>query len=97
VAPQRETAEDLLKAYVSLVVTESKRVREADISDGSRVKHGSRKHVKDLEARIQSLSHFRDKHRKGTEKRAEYSRLIGRLKSELASAKRSTQGSNDRT
>lgn len=76
-----------LEEYVSLVV--ERRVREADISDGSRVKHGSRKHIKDLEARIAHLVLFRDKQKRGSEARANYSRLIGRLKSELSSAKRS--------
>jgi hypothetical protein len=75
-----------LEEFVDLVI--ERRVREADISDGSRVKHGSHKHIKDLEARIEHLKMFRDKHKRGTEKRAEYSRLIGRLKSELASANR---------
>ena len=75
-----------LEEYVELVV--EKKVREADISDGSRVKHGSGKHIKDLERRIKELQHFRDKHKRGSEKRAEYSRLIGRLKSELSSARR---------
>jgi hypothetical protein len=78
--------ESLLETYVGLVV--ERKVREADISDGSRVKHGSRKHISDLEARIKHLVMFRDKHSRGSEKRSEYSRLIGRLKSELASAKR---------
>jgi hypothetical protein len=81
-----EAQGNLLETYVGLVV--ERRVREADVSDGSRVKHGSHKHIKDLEARIKSLMHFRDKHKRGSEKRSEYSRLIGRLKSELASAKR---------
>lgn len=78
----RETLEE----YVGLVV--ERRVREADVSDGSRVKHGSRKHIRDLEARIESLMMFRTKQKRGSEQRANYSRLIGRLKSELASAKR---------
>jgi len=75
-----------LQEFVELVV--EKRVREADISDGSRAKHGSRKHIRDLERRIKELMHFRDKQKRGSEARANYSRLIGRLKSELASAKR---------
>jgi len=75
-----------LEELVDLVV--ERRVREADISDGSRVKHGSHKHIKDLEARIEHLMMFRDKQKRGSEARANYSRLIGRLKSELASAKR---------
>jgi hypothetical protein len=76
-----------LEEFVGLVV--ERKVREADISDGSRVKHGSRKHIRDLENRIKSLMMWRDKHKRGSEKRAEYSRLIGRLKSELSAAKRS--------
>jgi hypothetical protein len=75
-----------LREYVQLVV--ERRVREADVSDGSRVPHGSSKHVRDLEVRIKSLSMWRDKHKKGSDKRADYSRLIARLKGELASAKR---------
>jgi hypothetical protein len=63
-------------------------MREADVSDGSRVPHGSKKHVKDLEARIASLTTWRDKQKRGSESRANYSRLISRLKGELASAKR---------
>jgi hypothetical protein len=63
-------------------------MREADISDGSRVPHGSSKHVRDLEARIKSLEMWRGKQKRGSEARANYSRLISRLKSELSSARR---------
>lgn len=80
---------ELLREYLELVVTE-KRMREADISDGSRVKHGSRKHIKDLETRIASLEMWRKKHKRGSEARANYSRLISRLKGELSSARRAT-------
>ena len=76
----------LLKEYVDLIV--EKRMREADVSDGSRVKHGSRKHIKDLEARISSLEMWRNKQKRGSEARANYSRLISRLKSALASARK---------
>jgi len=75
-----------LRQFVELVV--ERRMREADVSDGSRVPHGSKKHVKDLEARIAGLTSWRDKQKRGSESRANYSRLISRLKSELASAKR---------
>ncbi len=78
----------LLEQYVSLVI--EKKMREADISDGSKVRHGSRKHIKDLESRISSLEMWRNKHKRGSEQRANYSRLIARLKSELASARRAT-------
>jgi hypothetical protein len=75
-----------LSEFIGLVV--ERKMREADVSDGSRVPHGSSKHVKDLEARIAELSRWRDKQRRGSEARANYSRLISRLKSELGSARR---------
>lgn len=77
---------DNLREYVELVV--ERRMREADVSDGSKVPHGSPQHVKDLETRIASLVMWRDKQKKGTESRANYARVINRLKGELASAKR---------
>lgn len=78
-----------LQALTELIhLLVEKRVREADVSDGTRVPHGSAKHVKDLEARIASLTMWRDKQRRGSEARANYARVINRLKSELASAKR---------
>lgn len=77
----------LLKEYVSLVVAEGK-VREADVSDGSRVPRGSIKHIMDLEKRIAGLEMWRNKEKRGSEARANYSRLISRLKAELASARR---------
>lgn len=76
----------ILNEFIDLVVEQ--KMREADISDGSRVPHGSTKHVKDLEVRIADLSRWRDKQRRGSEARANYSRLISRLKGELASARR---------
>lgn len=79
--------EESIKEFVSEVLLE-KRIREADISDGSRVPFGSEGHVKDLEARISDLVRWRDRQRRGSEARANYSRLISRLKGELASARR---------
>lgn len=78
--------DDDLKEYIKLVV-ESK-VREADVSDGSKVPHGSKKHIRDLEARIEDLIKWRDRQKKGSEARANYARLVQRLRGELASAKR---------
>lgn len=75
-----------LNEFIGLVIEH--KMREADVSDGSRVPHGSSKHVKDLEARIAELSRWREKQKRGSEARANYSRLISRLKSELASARR---------
>ena len=82
--------EALLRELVDLTLDEA-RVREADISDGSTVPLGSRKHVKDLEKRIAELQVWRDKHKRGTEKRADYTRLINRLKAELAGARRAAE------
>jgi len=77
---------EILREFVTLVV--EKKMREADVSDGSRVPHGSSKHIKDLETRIADLTRWRDKQKKGSEARANYARVINRLKGELASAKR---------
>lgn len=86
--PERSIGEgSALSAYVRLIISEQ-RVREADVSDGSRVPHGSSKHVKDLESRIAGLVQWRDKQKRGSEARANYSRLVSRLKGELASARR---------
>ncbi len=82
-----KTIEESLKEFVSEVLLE-KKIREVDVSDGSKVPHGSEKHVKDLEVRIADLSRWRDKQRRGSEARANYSRLISRLKGELSSARR---------
>ena len=78
-----------LDEFIELVV--ERKMREADVSDGSRVPHGSSKHVKDLESRISSLVQWRDKQRRGSEARANYSRLISRLKGELSSARRAAE------
>lgn len=82
-----KTIEKSIKEFVAEVILE-KRIREVDVSDGSKVPHGSEKHIKDLEARISDLSRWRDKQRRGSEARANYSRLISRLKGELSSARR---------
>jgi hypothetical protein len=81
---------EVIRGYVVQLIAE-RRVREADISDGSRVKHGSSKHIRDLVKRISDLSKWRDKQKKGSEARANYSRLIARLKGELASARKAAE------
>jgi hypothetical protein len=78
-----------IKEYVGLLV--EKNIRETDISDGAKVKWGSSKHIKDLEKRIKDALFWRDKQKKGSESRANYSRLIGKLKNELKSAQRLLQ------
>lgn len=68
-----------------------RKMREAEVSDGSVVPHGSSKHIKDLEIRIADLSRWRNKQRRGSEARANYARVISRLKSELTSARRASE------
>jgi len=77
---------DLVAAYVRLMV--EKKMREADVTDGSKVPFGSEAHISDLEKRIADLTPWRDRQRKGTESRANYARVLTRLKAELKSAKR---------
>lgn len=74
-----------LKQYISLVV--ERRLREADVTDG-KTDWGSDEHVADLRNRIEDLTKWRDRQRKGTEARANYARLISRLRAELKSAER---------
>jgi hypothetical protein len=78
-----------LGTLIDLMV--ERKIRETEVSDGSIVPHGSSKHIKDLEIRIADLSKWRNKQRRGSEARANYSRLISRLKSELVSARRSSE------
>jgi hypothetical protein len=77
---------DALKDYIRILV--ESRLRETDISDGSRVPFGSNKHIADLELRIVDLEKWRDRQRRGSETRANYARLISRLRAELRSAER---------
>lgn len=74
-----------LKKYIKLVV--ESRLREADVTDG-KAEWGSEEHVRDLQNRIDDLVKWRDRQRKGTEARANYARLITRLRAELKSAMR---------
>jgi len=78
---------NLLIEYINLL-TEASRVREADITGGKKVPRGSKKHIADLERRIADNSEWRDKHPRGSEDRANYSRIINRLKAQLKSAKK---------
>jgi hypothetical protein len=77
-----------LRELIKLIVLEEGRIREADITGDKKVPWGSSEHIADLEARIEDLTKWRDKQRRGSESRANYSRLISRLKAELSSAKR---------
>lgn len=79
---------NLLRQYVRLQTLFERRMREVDVSDGTKVPRGSQKHIDDLKARINSLTMWRDKQKRGSEARANYSRIISRLKGELSSAQR---------
>ena len=80
-----------LKEYINLVL--EGRLREADVTDG-KTEWGSEKHVSDLQNRIDDLTKWRDRQRKGTEARANYARLITRLRAELKSAMRQAAKNN---
>jgi hypothetical protein len=75
---------NILRNYIRALV--ETRLKETDITDGSRVPFGSKKHIEDLEMRIADLERWRDRQRRGSEARANYSRLISRLRSELRTA-----------
>lgn len=79
-------SQETLSEYVKLVI-ESQKIREADTTDG-KVPWGSQAHIDDLNRRIADLSSWRNKQPRGSAARENYSRLIGRLKSELKSATR---------
>jgi len=81
--------EKVLVEFVQLVI--ERRIREADVTDGSKVPHGSEKHIKDLEIRIDDLSRWRDRSAKGSDARANYARVVNRLKAELKSARRTAE------
>lgn len=82
----KDQLKEVLTEFVGEVMEEG-RVREADVT-GGKATFGSDKHIKDLESRISSLVPWRDRQRKGTDARANYSRIITRLKGELAAARR---------
>lgn len=75
-----------LRQYIRTLV--ESRLRETDVTDGSRVPFGSKSHLEDLDMRITDLERWRDRQRRGSEARANYSRLISRLRSELRAAQR---------
>jgi hypothetical protein len=83
---------EALKKLVKLVV--EARLREVDVTDGT-APHGSEKHISDLQTRIEGLTKWRDRQRRGTEARANYSRLIARLRVELKSAIRFAERSTN--
>lgn len=83
-----EKNKSLFEEYVRLMV--EAKLREVDVTDG-KAEWGSDDHIQDLQSRIDDLIKWRDRQRKGTEARANYSRLVSRLRSELKSAQRTNQ------
>ncbi len=81
---------DLLRELIEELV--EARLRETDVTDGSRVAWGSVEHVSDLESRIADLERWRDRERRGSEARANYGRLITQLRRQLRSARRVNGG-----
>ena len=79
---------DTLMRIVRRVVLFESRMREADVTGGNKVPFGSDAHVKDLKTRIRDLTMWRDSQKKGSEARANYARVIARLRNELRSALR---------
>lgn len=76
----------ILIEYVQLLL--EKKIKEAQLSGGRTALWGSEEHIADLENRWREMCSWRDKYPKGTENRANYSRLANRLKAEMKSAKK---------
>lgn len=75
-----------LVEYIQLIV--EKKMKEAHLSGGKVADWGSDEHISDLESRWYDMCTWRDKYPRGSESRANYSRLASKLKSELKSAKK---------
>ena len=80
----------LLKEFVRNFLVE-KKIREAQLSGDRVTTWGSTEHVSDLQSRIAELSAWRDRQPKGSEARANYARIVQRLKGELRSALRNSE------
>ena len=76
--------EAVIRDFIRSVLSEAK-IKEAEITCGEKVKHGGRKHKQDLKRRIKEIEWARDKYKRGTEKRANYTRILSQLKRELRS------------
>ena len=76
-----------LRLLIRNLILERK-MREAQLTGNKVAAWGSKEHIGDLETRISDMISWRDRQRKGSEARANYSRIVQRLKSELRSAKR---------
>jgi hypothetical protein len=78
--------ENILLEYIKLLV--EKKIREADVSDGTKAKWGSKKHISDLKRRLKEAEYWRDKQKKGSEKRSYYKGVVNDIKRQLKNALR---------
>jgi hypothetical protein len=87
----------LIKEYINFLIDGIKlrevKLKEVDITSGKAI-FGSKEHIDDLNSRINSLVIWRDKSKRGSANRENYSRLISKLKSELKSAIRKNEKEN---
>lgn len=77
-----------LRNYVRMVLSEGRDRGTVTISNGATVPFGSTAHVKDLDERIEKLKMWRNLAPRGSEKRANYARLINQLRNEKRAALR---------
>lgn len=89
---------DLIKEQLGALVDEvldEARLRESEVSlsDGTSVRYASREHIQDLERRLKELLFWRDKHKRGSDARGNYARVINRVRGDLTSAKRHAERS----
>ena len=75
----------LLLEFIELVL---ERNRQAQLSGDRSTEWGSDDHVSDLEARCAEMTYWRDKHPRGSERRGHYKNVLGHLKRELQSARK---------
>ena len=84
-------SEAILLEYVKLIL--EKKIREADISDGQKAKWGSKKHISDLQRRLKEAEYWRDKQKKGSEKRAHYRNVVNDIKRQLKNVLKDSENS----
>ena len=85
--------EELLLEFVELVL--EAKMREADVSDGKKVKWGSRKHISDLKRRLRDAQYWRDKQKKGSEKRSYYRGVANDIKKQLKAIEKNKKSLNE--
>jgi hypothetical protein len=83
---------DVLLEYVKLII--EKKTRQVKLIDGSITEWGSGDHISELERQVQDIQHRKLHSPRGSSTRADYTRAEARIKSELASAKRTADRKN---